>query len=394
MTAAGLSRSTESVGFPIACIGVTQSNEIVLGGGGGSGRSGVRNKLAVYAIESKNNAAKLKKAHELELSSEEDAPTCIAANPKGKAIVSSINRSKAAIEKGQNKNCRVFTVAKTSINGGKSANTICSANDYDYQKCMTFDPLGKLVAAGASDGTVAVLQYPAMHPAFPFVEAADEVNDVSFNAEGKWLAVATNDELKILKAKTGSVVQTIDNPHTSSGQPAVFRFARFGGEAGGVLRFAASKTKTRMQDAMYTVLNTRSRKQAYIAIWNTLTWTRIATRPVSNSPITTFATSRDGRLLAFATASLQIGICDAHTLRLLARIHNAHAFAITALAFDNTGRFLVSGSADETCQVIAIPDKWPTAWDAFVAVAHDNIQIIIMGFVMLVAIALSFSLRS
>ncbi|KAJ1765653.1 hypothetical protein IW140_006407 [Coemansia sp. RSA 1813] len=376
-----LERSTENVGFPIGCIGVTQSNEIVLGGGGGTGRSGVRNKLVL--------------THELELSSEEDAPTCLATNPKGKTIISSINRSDDDIKEGLNKNCRVFTVTKKSINAGKVANTICSTSDYDYQKSITFDPSGKLVASGSTDGTLAVLQYPSLHPAFPFVDAANEINDVCFNAEGKWLSVVTNDELKILTAKTGALVQTIDNPHTSSGQPAVFRFARFGSEKG-ALRFntGAKSSATKLKDALYTVLNTKTRKQAYIAVWNTRTWKRIATRPVCNSAITTFAISSDGTLLAFATASLQIGICDAHSLRVLARIQNAHGFAITALAFDNTGKHLISGSADETCQIIRIPDVWPTAFETFSTVVRDNIQTIIMIFVLLLAIALSFSLRS
>ncbi|KAJ2402285.1 hypothetical protein GGI23_000820 [Coemansia sp. RSA 2559] len=376
-----LERSTENVGFPIGCIGVTRDNEIVLGGGGGTGRSGVRNKLVL----------KLKRSHELELSNEEDAPTCLAVNPKGKTIVSSINMSDDTIKKGANKNCRIFTVTKKDISAGKAANTICSTSDYDYQKSIAFDAAGKLVASGSTDGTLAVLLYPSLHPAFPFVEAAGEINDVCFNAQGKWLAVATNDELKILSAKTGALVQTIDNPHTSSGQSAVFRFARFGSEKG-TLRLNSSRTK--LKDALYTVLNTKSRKQAYIAVWNTVSWKRIATRPVCNSAITTFAMSGDGALLAFATASLQISICDAHSLRVLARIQNAHAFAITALAFDSSGKFLVSGSADETCQVIRIPAKWPTAIESFSAMFHDNIQTIIMVFVLLVAIALSFSLRS
>ncbi|KAJ1789068.1 hypothetical protein LPJ59_005416 [Coemansia sp. RSA 2399] len=379
-----LERFTENVGFPIGCIGVTRDNEIVLGGGGGTGRSGVRNKLVL----------KLKRSHELELSSEEDAPTCLAVNPKGKTIVSSINMSDDTIRKGANKNCRVFTVTKKAISEGKAANTICSTSDYDYQKSIAFDAAGKLVASGSTDGTLAVLQYPSLHPAFPFVEAASEINDVCFNSQGKWLAVATNDELKILAAKTGALVQTIDNPHTSSGQSAVFRFARFGSENGALRLSNSSSRRTKLKDALYTVLNTKSRKQAYIAVWNTASWKRMATRPVCNSAITTFAMSSNGALLAFATASLQIGICDAHSLRVLARIQNAHAFAITSLAFDNSGKFLVSGSADETCQVIRIPTKWPTALDSLSVVFHDNIQTIIMVFVLLVAIALSFSLRS
>ncbi|KAJ2552486.1 hypothetical protein EV175_003291 [Coemansia sp. RSA 1933] len=385
-----LNHSTENVGFPIGCISVTQANEIVLGGGGGTGRSGVRNKLAVYSIDTGSN--RLKRTHELELSSEEDAPTCLAASPKGKGIVSSINQSDADIKRGANKNCRAFTVAKKAISAGKAASTICSTSDYDYQKAIAFDPAGKLVASGSTDGTLAVLQYPSLHPAFPFVDAASEINDVCFSTNGKWLAASTNAELRIIASKTGSLVQTIDNPHTASGQPAVFRFARFGSAVGKV-RIRSAGPAVRLKDVLYTVLNTKSRKQAYIAMWNTTSWTRIATRVVGNSAITTFAISSDGSLLAFATASLQIAICDARSLRVLTRIQNAHAFAITALAFDNHGKYLVSGSADETCHVFVIPSKWPTVLETVSVAVHDNIQSIIMVFVLLLAIALSFYVR-
>ncbi|KAJ1995248.1 hypothetical protein GGI25_002262 [Coemansia spiralis] len=380
-----LVRFTEHVGFPVSCIGVTQGNEIVLGGGGGAGRSGT-----VYSVDSKKR--KLEKTNELELSSDEDAPTCLTMHPKEKVLASSINTSKEQIEKGQNKNCRVFTLTRRAVKPGKTANTICSKSDFDYQKCIAFDPTGKLLAGGATDGTLAVVQYPSLRPEFPFLDATEEINDVCFNTSAQWLAVATDDELKILSTKAGSLVQTIDNPHTMSGKHAVFRFARFGPEKG-TLKSAGS-AKIELKNVLYTVLNTKSRKQAYITIWDTRNWKRLVTRPVCDSAITTFALSKDGALLAFATASLQIGICDAHSLRILARIQAAHSFAITSLSFDNQAKYLVSGSADETCQIIEIPDKWPTAIEGVVDLVRENLQIIIMLLVLLLAIIFAWLARS
>ncbi|KAJ2799312.1 hypothetical protein H4S07_005471 [Coemansia furcata] len=381
-------RLTTEVGFPISCIGVTLGNEIVLGGGGGPGRSGVKNKLTVYSIDSAG--LELKMVSEAVLSSEEDAPTCLAVHPGEKVVISSINACKDAIQKGNNSNCRVFELAKKSIVArDKAAKTICSASDFDYQKCIAIDALGKLVACGSTDGTLAVVQYPSLRQVFPYVEAADEVNDVDFSASGKWLAVATDNELKVVSTKDGSLVQNIDGPHTASGQPAVFRFAKFGASKKSKL-----KNGTELKSVLYTVLNTKSRKLAYIAMWDTKQWSRIATRPVCQSAITTFALSHSGRLLAVASASLQIVICDAHTLKVLMRIPAAHSFAITALAFDRDDKYLISGSADETCQVFRLPETWPTALDGVVDLVMANVQAVVIVIVLLMAILAALVLHS
>ncbi|KAJ2747238.1 hypothetical protein GGI20_000663 [Coemansia sp. BCRC 34301] len=342
---------------------------------------------AVYSIDS--SSLELKKVSEAILSSEEDAPTCLAVHPKEKVVISSINSTKDAIQKGNNSNCRLFELSKKSIRpGGKAAKTICSTSDFDYQRCIAIDPLGKLVAGGSTDGTLAVVQYPSLRPAFPYVAATNEVNDVDFNASGKWLAVATDGELKVISTKDGSVVQNIDGPHTASGQPAVFRFAKFGANSRSKL-----KSGTDPKSVLYTVLNTKSRKLAYIAMWDTKQWTRIATRPVCQSAITTFAQSPSGKLLAVATASLQIAICDAHTLKVLLRIPAAHSFAITAMAFDRDDKYLISGSADETCQVLRLPESWPTALDGVVDLVMANLQAAIIAVVLLLAILVALVMR-
>ncbi|KAJ2701345.1 hypothetical protein H4218_001505 [Coemansia sp. IMI 209128] len=386
--ASRVKRLTTEVGFPISCIGITLGNEVVLGGGGGPGGSGIQNKLAIYSIDSAG--LKLKRVSEAILSSDEDAPTCLAVHPTDSVVVSSINTCKDAMQKGNNSNCRVFELSKKSVKArGKAAKTICSTSDYDYQKCIAIDALGKLVAGGSTDGTLAVVQYPSLRQAFPYVEAAGEVNDVDFNASGKWLAVATDNELKVISTKDGSLVQNIDGPRTASGQPAVFRFAKFGTNS-------ESKVKGGIEakSVLYTVLNTKSRKLAYIAMWDTKQWTRIATRPVCQSAITTFALSPSGRLLAVATASLQIAICDAYTLKVLLRVPAAHSFAITALAFDRDDKHLISGSADETCQVLRLPETWPTALDSVVDLVMANLRAVTILIVLLIAILVALVVGS
>ncbi|KAJ2453365.1 hypothetical protein EV183_002320 [Coemansia sp. RSA 2336] len=371
---AKLERYTSKVGFPVACIGVTSSNQVMLGGGGGPGRSGVQNKLVVYSMSDSG----LQQQSELVLNSDEDAPTCLAIHPKEKAVVASINGTGEDIQKGSNRNLRQFTLTKSRIRAGKTTKTICSSDQLDYQKCVRFSSSGSMVAGGATDGTLAVLKYPSLKPVTSFIDAADEVNDVDFGEKDKWLVAATDSEIKVLLAADSSTVKSIRDPHTVSGERAVFRFARFGAKTPNVL---------------FTVLNTRSRKSCYIVQWNTQTWSRVSTRSIAHSAATTFAMSHKGDLLALATASLQICICDAHTLKVLLRVPAAHSFAITALAFDKDDKRLISASADETCQVIVLPETWPTAIDRLSAYAQDHIRILAVILIGILAILIALFTR-
>ncbi|KAJ2162483.1 hypothetical protein GGF46_000614 [Coemansia sp. RSA 552] len=383
-----LERLSLDAGFPIAAIAVTAANKIVLGGGGGPGRSGVQNKLAIYSTPTQKG---LKKVAELVLSSTEDAPTCLAAHPKDEALVASVNQDKETIEAGKNNNCRVFTVASKKVKAGKSTSSICSTSDMEYQKSVVFSPSGRLVAGGATDGTLAVLEYPSLRPQFPFVDAVDEINDVDFSGDSAWVVAVTDAELKVLAVSDAGLVKSIEQPHTQ-GEDAVFRFARFGRGQGSIMPRGGGGAVD-VTSVLYTVLNTRSRKNAYIVQWDTKSWSRLATRLVASSAITTIAMSRDGSLMAFATASLQIAICDARSLKVLMRIPKAHGFAITALAFDRETRYLVSGSADETCRVFVLPDKWPTPVDMAVAFAQDYSRVIAI-LVVFLATLLALALRN
>ncbi|KAJ2659616.1 hypothetical protein IW148_004145 [Coemansia sp. RSA 1199] len=366
-------RYTVNVGFPVGCIGVTHANKIVLGGGGGPSRSGVQNKLSIYSIDDSTSTLNLNA--ELVLSSDEDAPTCLAMHPKDKLFVCSINTSMAEIKQGKNQNCRLFSYTKTKITMGKQAKCMGSTRDVDYQKCIAMSASGKLVVGGATDGTLSVVRVPTLKPVFPFIDARDEINDVGFSNDDKWLVAATDSELRVLSTTDAELVRRIDDPRISGGERAVFRFARFG------------QTNT-----LYTVLNTRARNCAYIVVWDTNKWVRTATRRVSSSPITTFALGPHG-LLAFATASLHVVVCDAKSLRVLMRVPAAHSFAITALAFDRDGKHLVSASADQTCQVYVLPDVWPTPLQTAVAVVRGHAQVIAIVFVLVLAILLALVLR-
>ncbi|OMJ29405.1 SEC12-like protein 2 [Smittium culicis] len=252
-------RNIHSVGFPISCIDVSSNDDIFLGGGGGPGRSGVKNKI----------------------------------------------------------------------------------------KFITFDPKGFVICSGSSDGTIAIV---------------------------------TRSELLIINSNTGNKIQAINDPRSLAGDSVVFRSCKFGN---------SSETQNRL----YTVLNSTKKKGSYITIWNTNNWTKITSKFVSNSPITSFCLSFDGKLIAFANASMELVVLQASSLRTLLRIQDAHTFAITCVAFNRSSTCLYSGSADETFGVSLLPEfKSLNIADQIVSTVNANIYLIsaILVIIALLLAALNF----
>ncbi|OCK80051.1 hypothetical protein K432DRAFT_434977 [Lepidopterella palustris CBS 459.81] len=94
---------------------------LVVGGGGGSGRSGVGNKITVFDVSSR--AAVLESTAEIELSRDEDSVTCLAnlATKDGLVLFAGINSSESDRLANSNKHFRSFLVEypKKKPSGGK-----------------------------------------------------------------------------------------------------------------------------------------------------------------------------------------------------------------------------------------------------------------------------------
>lgn len=76
---------------------------------------------------------------------------------------------------------------------------------------------------------------------------------------------------------------------------------------------------------------------------------------VGSKPITAFAISPDGAVLAIACADLSISLHDTQTLKTLTKIKDAHSFSITCIAVSPDRRLLASASADNSCRIVSLP---------------------------------------
>ncbi|KAI8060271.1 quinon protein alcohol dehydrogenase-like superfamily [Gongronella butleri] len=340
-----------SVGFPVFGLGFTNSNELIVGGGGGAGRSGVKNKLVKYTIDIRRRDFEEDAVYDI--SSEEDAPMSLTVYPSKDVVVAGINASPESMAKGVNENCRVFELDDDEFKLVKSVQSLESKSEEQYQKAVRFSRDGTMLATATTDGMVHVFQYPSMElvTALQVIDN-DDVLDVDINSENGKLTAATPMALKLINLRgrqMGNVLQTVEAKAVLKGANMQFRGFRYGTGYSESLAFA--------------VANASSGKQAggYLCTLDHHTLDIAKVTRISKKPITAFCLSADGSILAIATADLAVSLYEANSLMLLTRVKDAHSFSITSLAISPNRRMLVSASADNTCRVVELPLQFPAS---------------------------------
>ncbi|KAG0244788.1 hypothetical protein BGW41_006346 [Actinomortierella wolfii] len=300
---------SHSMGIPIYCVGFTHDDNLIIGGGGGPGNSGVKNKIAIYKIDRTGKTLNLQV--ERELSREEDAPMSINVHPKEDVVAFGINSSNNKIKAGENENCRIFQLASDSITPIHNKTTLVSRNPEDYQKVARFNKTGTILATGGTDGVMAVI---------------------------------SEQNLWIFSTETGKVLEVITNP-VHSKKKFNFRACRFG--------------RGPFRQVLYTVVNGPPKQKPFVCIWDAERWIRLRTMTVGPRPITSCALSPDGKLIAFGSADQGIRICSAKSLQVLMTVASAHDLPVISMAFSSDASLLVTGSADAKCRVVLVPKVFP-----------------------------------
>ncbi|KAL5530192.1 hypothetical protein ACEPAF_6449 [Sanghuangporus sanghuang] len=370
--------------FPVYSAAFVADNKLVLGGGGGSGRSGIKNKLRLYNIP---NDDTLELLSELELEKDEDAPMSMVADAEcqGLRIVCGINSATEELDKGINQNCRLFSVEKDKLKLVSVASTLKVTRDNmeECQKVTALSP-GRTLAAAAGTKDLAVLSYPSLTPAAKYLQTDHEIYDVSFSSTS--ILVATTDKLLVYALPAASTPATSppgpktrskqkqkrkakeDNKVTSKELELLNSIERpaLPGLEGVATVFRAARYHPAANGVAFTVLNTTSGprirgsktkpKQGYVCRWNTDSWKVVKSRKIGEKGITCFDVSANGRFLAYGSADHTIAILDATTLAPLLSVLKAHDFPPTVLRFNPTSELLVSGSADNSMRAVTIPD--------------------------------------
>ncbi|KAG8956683.1 hypothetical protein FRC04_000161 [Tulasnella sp. 424] len=359
--------------FPVYSIGFVTDDKVVLGGGGGASRSGIKNKLRLYDVKSTS----LDLLNELELDPGEDAPMSMAVAHKSQDIVCGIN-STLEKRKNDNQNCRVYHVSKEDkLEKKQTTSTLTIENDEDddYQKVTTLSPEGDLLAVGSTTNQVVFLSFPALKPVaapFDIPKSGGEIFDVDFHDEQ---AVVCGSKtiyfVKLPSSKSGKggakgaleVATTValpSLPGLATGTTCSFRAARTA-----KANDSEGQSSTKL---LYAVVNTTpprsargGSRAAFVCVFQqqdkSVEWGLVKSRSASSKAITVFDVNGAGTLLAYGSSDLSIGILDAKTLAPLLSILNAHEFPSTVLRFNPSSTMLISGSADNSVRVVEVPSS-------------------------------------
>jgi len=358
--------------FPVYSSAFLSPHQLVLGGGGGASRSGIKNKLRLYRVGDERTLHLL---DELELGKDEDAPMSMAANTETNTLVCGINSAMEKLENGQNENCRVYGVEEHKLTPLDTRGTLTAGNVEDYQKVTVLSPDGTLVAvAGGHD--LSLLSYPSLTPISQNIQTENaEIYDASFSSTT--LVIATTVNLLVYALpKVTEISKTPPSKSKRKGKQKAKPLpelellqtldlpSSLGGATGSTFR--AARYHPHNDKVLYTVTNTvplRSRtkktipRQAFVCKWSTESWTVDKVRKVGDRGVTCFDVSPNGKLLGFGSSDYTIGLLDANTLSPLVTILKAHEFPPTTLKFNPTSKLLVSGSADNSVRVISVPDS-------------------------------------
>ncbi|THV08717.1 WD40 repeat-like protein [Dendrothele bispora CBS 962.96] len=355
--------------FPVYSSSFVSENQLILGGGGGASKSGIKNKLRLYTVRDDRS---VELNDEFELEKGEDAPMSMAAHPDGKAFVCGVNSAIEVLQKGVNENCRSFSIENGKLSLTRTQGTIVVSDDKDdFQKVTVVSPDGKLIAVAGSN-TLHVLSYPSLAPIGDPIKTEQEIYDAAFSKSQ--LVIATTANLQVYnipetaapkpspsKSKKKGKQKSTSNP-TLVLDRTVEIPASLGGSVGNTFR--AAKFHAKDDSVFYTVMNTipkrtrskSSPKQAFVCKWNTESWTIEKTRKVGDRSITCFAVSPDGKFLGYGSSDLSVGLLDAVTLNPAASILKAHEFSVTTIVFNPSSKLLVSGGADHSIRVVTIPE--------------------------------------
>ncbi|CAG8590552.1 12211_t:CDS:10, partial [Dentiscutata heterogama] len=332
------------------------AGKVIIGGGGGVERTGVKNKLVLYKVNEKilekssetleKDEKILEKLSELELEEGDDSPQCIAFHSEENIISCGINSSLEKMKTGENQNCRIFRYSDERIELINTTQTIrVDINEDYYQKATAFNHNGKLLATGGSDSKLTVLKYPSLDVAFPPVNFdKQEIYDVDFNSTGDQVAVVSEKLLRILSTKDGERIQSIERPTFQKSSQCKFRACRFG--------------KGSSEGYLFTVVNSISKFRAFIVKWDVKTWNKVLLKAVSRKPITAFAVSNDGNLLAFGSSDQSVSICDTRTFRILLTVPHLHELPVTTLGFNSDSTLIICGSADHSVNIMQLPENF------------------------------------
>ncbi|XP_044504254.1 SEC12-like protein 2 isoform X2 [Mangifera indica] len=305
-------------------------NYVVLVGGGGEGKSGIPNAVVLSRFDFASNT--LSNQPVAKFKTDSDLPYRMAVHPRGDGIICAMQNS-----------CRLFEWVRENSDkvqrlGVKGSEKVLSLlEDVGQQLALAFDSDGSTLATGGEDGKLRVLKWPTLEIILNESEAHACVKDLSFSPDGKFLvSLGNRGPGRVWDVTSASVIASLPNKNDE-----IFASCRFSPSSDqNYLLYIAAITD----------------KGASIVTWNTTSWKRIRSKRVVRESVYSFNVSADGKLLAIGTGG-DIAIINSSNMAIQTMVRKAHLGFVTALAFSDDSRALVSASMDSSARVTLIENK-------------------------------------
>ncbi|MCO5559608.1 hypothetical protein L7F22_013209 [Adiantum nelumboides] len=255
---------------------------------------------------------------------EDDLPESIAVHPGGDVAICSFSRS-----------CKIYELEKKEEHSQLKASgqDRVSLEGIGVQVALAFSADGSRLAAAGKDGYLRVFEWPSLNLLFLQIDGSRPLSSIDISLDGAFLAATPANGIycRVWDIEKSTIVTTIQNSNKT--------------ELFGLCRFSRDGTKP------FLFLTMSKGGVGAIGVWVMDTWNKVGIKIFSKDPITSFATSHDGKSLAIGNAAGLVNVIEVKKMQIVQSLKDAHTSEVTFLGFSPNGRAFLSFSSDFTTRV-------------------------------------------
>uniref|UniRef100_A0A1I7UXW1 WD_REPEATS_REGION domain-containing protein n=1 Tax=Caenorhabditis tropicalis TaxID=1561998 RepID=A0A1I7UXW1_9PELO len=335
-------------GVPAYALKKIGSRHILIAGGGGASKTGVKNEIQTHLFTTGNPNQEV--GFQSQCVDTFDTETMATMN-MDVACVSDEISAKYVIAAGQENICVLYTTRGFKLNEENDDNlsfNITKVGQFrsdfhannSYQKCVRFDKnsRGKIFATGGADGYIRIWDAQIVfraenrdpQPKLSIQAHKADVDDIDFSSDSKSIISVGAEGAFIWSTETGEQLLDVQFPIEIS-RGFKMRSVRCTplGDANGNTVFVAA----------YNSISRGSKDQAsYLSLW-TFNKERKVARPIvtklmaKHQSISSLVVSECGNFTAVGTMSGSVGVFDTHEFRRLYFSPEAHGLFVTGIEF-------------------------------------------------------------
>uniref|UniRef100_A0A1B6LG88 Uncharacterized protein n=3 Tax=Graphocephala atropunctata TaxID=36148 RepID=A0A1B6LG88_9HEMI len=372
------SRNTEGllarVNFPLYTLQMLTSRHVIVGGGGGSSKTGVANGFEIFELSFNGKRFVVE-----EMMRHETGPSVV-------MNCASLNtHKKIFLVAGQESHCQLYMVTSEIVSRKRNTSTSVSSepsqkkdgtvrrrttskskstseepsppkpsvqhdkvdsasskrhlefqikpsdsiqtdfSEEPLQRVVRISPSGHLMATGGTDGHVLLWQFPSLRPVHNITAHHREIDDMDFSPDSRAVASVSKDgKGYVWCVKTGNKLKDIEWTPTN-GTKYLYKRCRYG-------RVEEDPKRSRL----FLICNPASRvgqQVAYIHLWDPAL-SRVTRSAAVDESLSALAVRDDGRFLAVGTMfSGSVSIYIAFSLQRVLNVKEAHSMFVTGLEF-------------------------------------------------------------